>query len=85
MHDMAYVCYEIGNKHLPLFYDKDELLVPYDAPVFRMLEASGFNPVRQQRKLLSQLKTTVAPHNHAGTRESLFSKILQLTNAADAK
>jgi len=28
--EMASVCYEIGNKHLPLFFDKEELLVPFE-------------------------------------------------------
>ncbi len=75
---MASVCYEIGNKHLPLFYESDELLVPYEDPLFRLLAAGGFNPVREKRKLLQPLKTTVAAHGHNGG-SSLFSKILQLT------
>ena len=80
MYEMAYVCYEIGNKHLPLFYENDELLVPYEAPLFRMLQASGFNPKLENRKLLQQLKTTVSPHGHAESK-SLFSRILQLTSS----
>ena len=31
MHEVAAVCYEIGNKHLPLFYQDDEILVAYEA------------------------------------------------------
>ena len=81
MYQMAYSCYEIGNKHLPLFYDKDELLVPYEAPLFKMLQASGFNLIKEERKLLNQLKTSVMPHGHAGENKSLFSKILQLTSS----
>src|SRR5450631_2289152 len=37
MGEMAYLCYEIGNKHLPLFCDNEELAMPYDDPVFKML------------------------------------------------
>src|SRR5688500_13002572 len=81
MYQMAYVCYEIGNKHLPLFYEKDELFVPYEAPLFKMLQASGFNLAKEERKLLNQLKTSVMPHGHAGENKSLFSKILQLTSS----
>src|SRR5215210_1511762 len=51
MQEMAVVCYEIGNKHLPLFYEDDVLLVPFDAPAYRMLRASGFEPEVQKRKL----------------------------------
>ena len=52
MYEMACVCYEIGNKHLPLFYEEASLLVPYEDPLFRLLSAGGFAPVREKRKLL---------------------------------
>ncbi len=74
---MAAVCYEIGNKHLPLFYEQDQVLVPYEAPLFRLLESGGYKPVREIRKLVNPLKTTVTPHNSS----TLFSKILQLTTS----
>ena len=84
MYEMASVCYEIGNKHLPLFYEEDALLVPYEDPLFKLLAAGGFNPLREKRKLLYPLKTTVTAHGHSGGN-SLFSKILQLTTpSADA-
>lgn len=79
LYEMAQVCYEIGNKHIALFYESDELLVPYEAPLFAVLEASGFNPVLAERKLLHPLKTSVSGHTHAETK-SLFSRILQLTS-----
>lgn len=82
LYEMAFACYEIGNKHLPLFYEADFLLMPYDAPVYRLLQASGFAPVIERRKLLHQLRTTVSPHGHNGG-ESLFSKILKLTTPAN--
>ena len=82
IHEMALLCYEIGNKHLALFYDNGELAMPYDDPVFKMLTAAGFNPVIENRKLLLQMKTSVTPHGH-GNSTSLFSKILQLTSSAD--
>lgn len=79
MYEMAYVCYEIGNKHLPLFYEKGELMIPYEAPLLRLLQASGLKPSVQERKLIHRLRTTVAPHGHSNSR-SLFSKIIQLTS-----
>ncbi|HWK03941.1 MAG TPA: urease accessory protein UreE [Puia sp.] len=78
-HAVASVCYEIGNKHLPLYYEEAELLAPYEAPLFRMLVAGGYDVRQEERKLLYPLKTTVAAHAHAGGGGTLFSKILQLT------
>jgi urease accessory protein len=74
--EIASICYEIGNKHLPLFYQDDELLVPFEKPLFRQLSAMGFEVKSEKRQLLIPLKTTVAPH---GESESLFSKIMNLT------
>ena len=79
MFDMASVCYEIGNKHLPLFFDNDTVLTPFDAPLFRLLTASGYAVTQQQSKLVQPLKTTVSPHSPDNNGESLFSKILKLT------
>ncbi len=77
MFEMASVCYEIGNKHLPLFFEEDAVLVPYEEPLFKLLSAQGYTLLKEQRKLLQPLKTTVAPHSGGG--ETLFSKIMKLT------
>jgi urease accessory protein len=77
--EMASVCYEIGNKHLPLFFEKEEVLVPFDMPMFRLLSSQGYAIKQDKRKLLHPLKTTVTPHGH--NNSSLFSKIMQLTNS----
>lgn len=79
--EMASVCYEIGNKHLPLFIDNNELLVPFEMPLLRLLSANGYVIKEDKRKLLHPLKTTVAPHAHSSN--SLFSKLMQLTNATE--
>ncbi|WP_448697406.1 urease accessory protein UreE [Mucilaginibacter sp. AW1-3] len=80
MFEMASICYEIGNKHLPLFYDNEDVLVVFDAPLFRLLSASGYEVKQETRKLLNPLKTSVSAHEHSGSSESLFSKIMKLTN-----
>jgi urease accessory protein len=77
------ISYEIGNKHLPLFFFENELMIPHDAPAFRMLQASGYNVKSELRKLLHPLRTSVAPHSH-NSGQSLFSKIIQLTTSSDA-
>ncbi len=79
MHQMAALCYEIGNKHLPLFYSNDEIMVPYEAPLFKLLSAAGYEPRKENKRLTNQLKTTVTPHDNSGSKPSLFTKILQLT------
>lgn len=77
--ETASLCYEIGNKHLPLFFQDDALLVPFEMPLYRLLTAQGYAVLREDRKLLQPLKTTVSPHA-SGNSGSLFSKIMQLTN-----
>ena len=46
MYEMASVCYEIGNKHLPLFYQDEEILVAYEAPLFKLL--SNYNTAKEK-------------------------------------
>ena len=82
MQEMAMISYEIGNKHLPLFYEQDILLIPFDAPTHRLLQASGFNTAVEKRKLLNQLRTTVLPHQH-NSGDTLFSKILKRTGSSN--
>ena len=77
-YEVASVCYEIGNKHLPLYYEDGDLLIPYDLPLYRTLSSLGFAIAKEERKLLHPLKTTVAPHED-GTTSSLFSKIMKFT------
>lgn len=79
MKEMASVCYEIGNKHLPLFFDSNTLLVPFEQPLFRLLTAQGYEVKQEKRKLLHPLKTTVSPHGHSN--ESLFSRIMKMTTS----
>jgi len=79
MLEMATMCYEIGNKHLPLFYESDQLLVPFEMPLFRILSAQGFDVQQATRKLLQPLKTTVAPHN-VSISDNLFSTIINQQN-----
>jgi urease accessory protein len=77
---LAAACYEIGNRHLPLFLEGDELLVPFEEPLFRWLTANSYNPVRTSRKLLHPLRSTVTAHAHAGDAgPSLLTRILNLT------
>lgn len=74
--EMGTVCYEIGNKHLPLFIQNNQVMMPFEMPMFRWLEASGYRPEKKEVQLLNMLKSNVEPHSHGSS--SLFSKILNL-------
>ena len=78
MFEMASACYEIGNKHLPLFYEEEQLLVPFENPLYKLLLAQGYDVKQESRKLIQPLKTTVSPHSDSSN--SLFSKIMNLSN-----
>ena len=82
MFQMATACYEIGNKHLPLFYEEDILLIPYEAPIYNMLQAAGFDVKKDVQRLVKPLKTSVSPHEHR-SNESLFSKIMKLSTSTE--
>ncbi len=73
----AAISYEIGNRHVPLFYSENELLIPYEVPIFNLLEASGFKPKIELRKLTDGFKTSVLPHLQVAGSDSLFNKINQ--------
>jgi urease accessory protein len=80
MQEMAAICYEIGNKHLPLFYQDEEILVAYEKPLFNFLQASGYQIEKAKRKLTQPLKTTVSPHG--SNENTLFNRIMKLTTEA---
>lgn len=79
--EMGTICYEIGNKHLPLFIQDDQIMMPFETPMFRWLEASGYAPNKKEVRLLHLLKSNVAPHGHGNT--SLFTKILNIAASND--
>lgn len=69
--EMARACYEIGNKHSPLFLDGDEILLPYDKPMYAWLDAANFNPKQATRILTNPLRANSAQghghsHSHVG-------------------
>ncbi len=77
----AALCYEIGNRHLPLFYEENELLIPYDAPLYNLLQASDYIIRLEKRKLNCPFKTTVLPHIQVTGNDSISGKILQLSTS----
>jgi len=67
---LARLCYEVGNRHAPLFYgesagegadsdsdagmDAERLLMPYDEPMFAMMEKLGFSPKKVEARLMPE-------------------------------
>ncbi|WP_291906728.1 urease accessory protein UreE [Chitinophaga sp. CB10] len=78
--EMGSVCYEIGNKHLPLFIQDDQVLMPFEEPIYRWLLASGYATEKQHTRLTNLLNANVQPHSHGNGGSSLFSKIMGLSN-----
>lgn len=67
---MGKACYEIGNRHAPLFYQEDTLLVPYDEPLLRALIKCGFNAYKSSARLISPLGGEAGHgHSHGHTHE----------------
>lgn len=77
--EMGSVCYEIGNKHLPVFIQNNQVLLPYEEPIFRWLVASGYATEKQHTRLTNLLNANVQPHSHGGG-SSLFSKIIGMVS-----
>lgn len=59
--DMSFVAYEVGNKHIALFVDKNTLLIPYERPICKWLEKNGFKPKVESRVLVGKLNANVEP------------------------
>jgi urease accessory protein len=83
--EMGTLCYEIGNKHVPIFIQDNQVLIPFEEPLFKWLSAGGYSPVKEKKQLKSMLKSTHASHGHTHTHghnneRPLFAKILNLAS-----
>ncbi len=68
--DMGTVCFEIGNKHIPIFINEEaEVLVEFEQPLYRLLERSGYEPRREVRKLLKTHALRVRKHESSYNRK----------------
>ncbi len=86
MSEMASLCYEIGNKHMPIFLLDDKVVMPYETPMFKWVESMGYKPEVALQKLGKPLKSNVAPHSHTLTEqesshsESLFTRVVKFAS-----
>ena len=64
---VAKVCYEIGNRHAPLFYGHDDFsfVTPYDEPMLVMLKKMhGIDVERAVEKLDFEHRVSASIHHH---------------------
>ncbi len=63
---LAQICYEIGNRHAPLFINSsvDKLLLPFDEPLQRLLNKLGVSTNVVNEKLITPL-AALSGHHHA--------------------
>lgn len=67
LREMGIICFEIGNKHIPVFIDDDnQVCVAYESPLYTLLERAGYQPRIEERKLL---RTHMLSVNGHGSRE----------------
>lgn len=95
MVEMATLCYEIGNKHMPLFIEGNDILLPYEAPMFKWMESAGYNPTEQHRKLSQRLKSNASNHSHSHSHddgehhhhhiESIITKVVNFAGKKSGK
>ena len=66
-HMAAKVCYEIGNRHAPLFYGEEEntFITPYNEPMYLMLEKlHGVTATKEIQRLDFDRRISAAVRNH---------------------
>ena len=79
MVEMGSICYDIGNKHIPVFFEESKVLIPYDKPTFEQFQKLGYEPIVTQQKLTNALRTNIPQHGHIDDKEGFFNKIMKLT------
>ncbi|GHU59466.1 hypothetical protein AGMMS49975_27050 [Clostridia bacterium] len=62
MAEMGRVCFELGNRHLPLAIGEDFAATPFDNPTFEYLQKLGFHCERVVEKFTPEV--IVRGHHH---------------------
>lgn len=63
MTEMAQVCYQLGNRHAPVFLDQGQVLIPWDPTIAEWLTKSGISMQIEKRRLKHALHAAVN-HQH---------------------
>jgi len=62
MQEMGRLCFELGNRHLPLAIGESSVNTPYDRPTFEYLEKLGFHCRQVTEKFTPEM--VVRGHSH---------------------
>lgn len=62
--EMGRVCFELGNRHLPLEIEENCVKLVYDKPTFEYLEKLKFDVQRQQGKFTHYMTCKGHQHEH---------------------
>lgn len=60
--EMGQVCYMLGNRHLPLAIEDDEVVTPYDQVTWAWCKQEGFDIEKGRRKMSNVCKAS--GHRH---------------------
>lgn len=64
MEKMGKLCFELGNRHLSLSIQSDQVSVVYDAPTYEYLEKLGFAPEKKIGKFTNFTVCHAHGHSH---------------------
>ncbi|MBJ7882006.1 urease accessory protein UreE [Gelidibacter salicanalis] len=82
MREMGTICYEIGNQHIPIFIENNEIIIPFENPIYNLLKRAGYSPLKEKRIFENMLKAAPVHSINNNTKidmDSLFSKVLPKT------
>ncbi|GEM64561.1 hypothetical protein SF1_25430 [Sphingobacterium faecium NBRC 15299] len=68
--EIAFISCEIGNKHLPLFVEGNELLIPFERTMQTWLDKQDVSYTLASRQLLRQLNAHVDANYHRRLKSS---------------
>lgn len=68
--DMARICLEIGNKHIPVFINAThEIIAAYENPLWEQLQRAGFTPIKESRVI--ERTHTLRIHQYAAGQHKI--------------
>ncbi|QNL50873.1 urease accessory protein UreE [Olivibacter sp. SDN3] len=73
LREMATICFEIGNKHIPVYInDAQEVITAYERPLFALLARGGFHPTEEHR--IIHRTSTLALHRWPTVNRNILIK-----------
>jgi len=68
--DMAVICFEIGNKHVPIFINsQNEIIIAYEKPLYEQLARAGYQPKKEER--IIEKTDTLMIHHYGGKKNKI--------------